>query len=44
VASVLPAVTEDLQGRDVDTLGWEGPQQAHEVHDAAIHDARATRE
>ena len=37
-------VFKDLEDRHVDTLGWEGVQQAHEVLDAAIHAAQATRE
>ena len=35
---------KDLEDRHVDTLGWDGAQQAHEVLDAAIHAAQATRE
>ena len=37
-------VFKDLEDKDVDTLGWDGAQQAHEVLDAAIHAAQVTRE
>ena len=37
-------VFKDLEDKDVNTLGWDGAQQAHEVLDVAIHAAQATRE